>query len=206
MLGRFEYKTKYYNPVCDACEHIEQCVDRRCPAMDSLLDLINVRDLELKRQHLHCLMTDLVADFSEVSQEYEELANQIIEKFDHLHFIKDNEISVGYVISYENKTKGKKYVFGKCEKVSKENKAYLPFDFIITMYEPNVSMLDDNQKKIVMLHELQHIEIGSKGLKIRDHDIEDFSNIVKAFGYNWNDWLNDEVQVPDILGGDIDEI
>ena len=63
-------------------------------------------------------------------------------------------------------------------------------------------MLNENQHKILMYHELQHIGIGEKGHKIETHDIEDFSNILHKYGLDWNSY---DKNVPDILAGDIDE-
>ena len=74
--------------------------------------------------------------------------------------------------------------------------AFLPFDFIITFYEPNIYYMTENQKKILMLHELKHIDVGERGLTIRPHDIEDFKSIIKTYGLEWNDMDQD---LPDIL-------
>jgi hypothetical protein len=37
-----------------------------------------------------------------------------------------------------------------------------------------------------MLHELKHVGIGEKGLKLVEHDIEDFKDILKQYGIDWN--------------------
>ncbi|MCM3291632.1 hypothetical protein M3661_15990 [Paenibacillus sp. MER 180] len=74
-------------------------------------------------------------------------------------------------------------------------KAYLPFDSIITFYERNTGLLSENQQKILMLHELRHITLGEKGLKIRPHDIEDFKDILETYGLDWNEPGKD---LPDI--------
>jgi len=50
-----------------------------------------------------------------------------------------------------------------------------------------------------MLHELRHITLGEKGLKIRPHDIEDFKDILETYGLDWNEPGKD---LPDILGGE----
>jgi hypothetical protein len=79
----------------------------------------------------------------------------------------------------------------------------LPYDFLITFYDPCVAVLTTNQKKLVMYHELRHIEITQKGFGVRPHDIEDFEEILHSFGLKWNAFGND---VPDILaGGDVGE-
>ena len=78
-------------------------------------------------------------------------------------------------------------------------RAYLPYDFIITFFERNTGFLNENQLKVLMYHELRHIGIGEKGLKIVPHDVEDFSDILSRYGLDWNH-INKEL--PDILGGD----
>lgn len=50
-----------------------------------------------------------------------------------------------------------------------------------------------------MYHELRHIGVGEKGLKIVPHNIEDFSDILTKYGLDWN---SIDKELPDILGGD----
>ena len=53
-----------------------------------------------------------------------------------------------------------------------------------------------------MLHELKHIGIGEKGLKIENHDVEDFKDILYRYGLDWNGLDKD---ISDILAGGEDE-
>jgi predicted SprT family Zn-dependent metalloprotease len=107
-------------------------------------------------------------------------------------------IKIGYVLSYENKT-GQKITYADCRKLGEVYKAFLPFDFIITFYYFNVALMNENQKKILMLHELKHIQINERGLSVRPHDIEDFKDILEKYGNEWNEFNK---EVPDILGGE----
>jgi hypothetical protein len=113
-----------------------------------------------------------------------------------LSIIPEYDIKVGYVRSYQRKTDKGKTVNADCRKVSKVYGAYLPYDFIITFYEPNIYYMTENQQKILMLHELKHIGLGERGLCIENHDVEDFGDILTRFGIDWN-WMDKEV--PDIL-------
>jgi predicted metallopeptidase len=131
----------------------------------------------------------------EVADDLKVLAERIIDRFPELHFIRDYEIKVGYVRSYEKKG-GRKILYADCRKVSGTYKAFLPYDYIITFYDYNVSILNENQQKILMLHELKHIEVGPKGLGIRPHDIEDFRDILQQYGLEWTGY---DQEVPDIL-------
>jgi hypothetical protein len=47
-----------------------------------------------------------------------------------------------------------------------------------------------------MLHELKHVGLGMKGLRIIPHDIEDFSDILRKYGLKWN---KSGEELPDIL-------
>ena len=96
------------------------------------------------------------------------------------------------------KKKDGKIVAADCRKVTSAYTAYLPFDFVVTFYEPNMSYMTDNQRKVLMLHELKHIGVGPKGLRIEPHDIEDFDSILTRYGLRWNGFGND---VTDILAG-----
>jgi hypothetical protein len=133
---------------------------------------------------------------AEVAEDLQAMGEQVISKMPELDIIPGFDIKIGYVRSYEKKADKGKTVCADCRKVNKVYGAYLPYDFIITFYEPNIYYMTENQKKILMLHELKHIGIGERGLKIEYHDVEDFGDILTRFGIDWN-WLDKEV--PDIL-------
>ena len=121
-----------------------------------------------------------------------------------LSIIRDYDAKIGYVRSYETKKDKGRSINADCRKINGTFTAYLPFDFIVTFYEPNIYHMSENQKKILMLHELRHIGIGERGFRIENHDVEDFRNILDRFGIEWNGF---DQEVPDILpevkaGGD----
>lgn len=121
-----------------------------------------------------------------------------------LNVIRDYNAKIGYVRSFEVKRDKGNQINADCRKVNGTYTAYLPFDFVITFYEPNVYHMSENQKKILMLHELRHIGIGERGFRIENHDIEDFRDILDRFGIDWNVF---DQEVTDILaaieaGGD----
>jgi predicted metallopeptidase len=129
------------------------------------------------------LQKELSIRDAEPNKDLRKLADQIINKFPEFNFISEYDIKIGYVLSQE-KPAGSKIKYADCEKVKLKHQAWLPYDFIITFYEPNTELLSENQKKILMLHELKHIGIGEKGLKLEDHDIEDFKDILKQYARN----------------------
>jgi predicted metallopeptidase len=183
------------NELCKTC-HAE--CQGSCPAYEKLIEIYNEQRTEEKRELIKELRKQLDIIDWEPSGELEELGNKVLDKIKELDYIRDYEIKIGYVLSYEAKTKDGKTVFADCRKVNSSYLAYLPYDFLITFYEPNISILSDNQKKIVMWHELRHVSIGPKGLKVAPHEVDDFKSILREFGIDWNEF---DQEVPDILGG-----
>lgn len=184
------------------CKECGNGCDELCTPLKKLIDIYNEQRLEDKRQLIKNLRKELSLFDCEVDSQLESLGIAVINKMPELYYINDFNIKVGYVRSYEAKKDNGKSVFADCRKVNKTYSAYLPFDFVITFYDPNVSHMNNNQIKILMLHELKHIGIGEKGLKIEDHDVEDFISILTRYGIRWNEFNNNDV--PDILlaGGD----
>lgn len=187
---------------CQDCYMIEICesAEEPCNAVKALSKLCVEEFTQVKRELLMQYARELnIIDF-EVSDELKEFGEKIISKRPELHFINEYGIKVGYVISYEAKRDKGRSVNADCRKVNGPYQAYLPFDFVITFYEPNVYHMTDNQKKILMLHELRHIGIGVRGLRIENHDIEDFYSLLQEFGMQWNDINQDVIDI--LAGGD----
>lgn len=214
MKGAYEYKIAEENTICKACPFSGVCLgaEESCSAIRELLNIIEKETLKEKRAFVRSAKRKLELEYSEPSKAMEEMGKAIIKKFKHLEFIKDLEIKIGYVISTEEKVDKGMIVYGTTQKVKKELKAYLPFDYVITFYEPNVELLNPDNQKILMLHELQHIEMGEQSLKVREHDVQDFSNILHRFGIEWNGIDNQSHKQIDILdkafkweGGVLDE-
>jgi len=187
-------------PICKACHNRSLCKKNksRCPAINELYDIYNARDHKFRTALTKILSIKLGIRDAHPSKDMRMLAESIMDKFIEFRFISDYGIKIGYVQSYENKT-GPKITYADCRKLNEVYKAYLPFDFIITFYYYNTEILSENQKKIIMLHELKHIQITERGLTVRPHDIEDFKDILARYGNEWNEFNQ---EVPDILGGE----
>ena len=97
--------------------------------------------------------------------------------------------SVGFISCDKPKTLNKvKKVLGECKKVQPLEKLFCPFDFLIIIYEPNCEGLTEDQMKILLWHELEHIGIDEDGEGfIVPHDVEEFDDIIKAHGLHWAD-------------------
>lgn len=183
--------------ICNKCMYKKGC-DIACEAFYQLKHLYDEQNEKDRIAIVRNLRKQLGIQDAVTSRQLKLLAEKIIKKFSEFSIIREWNIKVGYVISNETKG-GEKTVFADCRKVPTVYKAYLPFDFIITFYEQNTGMLNENQLKLLMYHELSHITMGERGLKLRPHDIEDFSNILAKYGLDWNE---PGKELPDILGGD----
>lgn len=183
------------NEICQKCGR--DC-KFYCEAIHTLAEINRQQKKNGKTALVRKLARQLGIRDAEPSKKLEKLGKAIIDRFPEFGFIKEYDIRIGYVISYEKKG-GAKIVYADCRKLQEPLKAYLPFDFIITFYDDNTSMLNKKQMKILMYHELRHIGVGDKGLKIEPHTIEDFKDILEKYGLSWNEYGQ---EVPDILAGD----
>lgn len=188
---------------CDKCRWRDECKkeDVTCNAVKALAKIGEEQDTKAKEELIRGYAKQLDLIDYEVSDELRQLGERVIAKIPELFYITELDVKVGYVLSYEAKKKDGKSIAADCRKVTGPYKAFLPFDFVITVYEANMSYMTENQRKVLMLHELKHIGVGDRGLKIAHHDIEDFASILVKYGLLWNEYDND---IEDILGGDED--
>ena len=135
-----------------------------------------------------------------LSPEYEELGLAVIDAVPELWMIRDAGIRIGFVSSFKEKKTGQKLVLGECIKLSELYSDLLHLDFLIVIYENNIVGLSENQKKILLWHELKHIGVEEKDGEpvyiVNPHDREEFDSIIREVGLYWSDSGAD---VPDIL-------
>lgn len=127
---------------------------------------------------------------TEISEEYAEIAAKVIQENEDISWLKDTDVSIGYMSSNKKKRKGGKAVFADCRKVQDRDKRFIPFDFLITVYDPNVCGFTEDQMKILLYHELLHVGVdekddGSLKFYIVPHDIEDFAAVIDRYGEEW---------------------
>lgn len=185
------------NEICSECLKSKEC-ETTCAAFKALCRIWDEQNEKDKIFLVRNLKRRMGIRDAEPSRKLRLLATKIINRYSEFNFIREWNVKIGYVISQERKN-GEKITYADCRKVQEVFKAYLPFDFIITFYERNTCFLSENQQKILMLHELRHITMGERGLKLKPHDIEDFKAILDEYGLDWNDFGK---ELPDILGGD----
>ncbi len=178
--------------LCDGCPNINACKETRsyCNAMNELFRVYDDSKKQIAKTFIDEHRAWLSIVDAEQSQEYEKLANQVIDAIEELHFIKELGIKVGYVKSYEEKVDKGRVIFADCRKVKEIYQCFIPYDFIITVYEINAMLLTPKQMKALIWHELMHIGINERTLaptyKLVQHEIEDFYSITDRLGTRWN--------------------
>ena len=125
----------------------------------------------------------------EPSAEYSKIAEELIRQRADLHYLEG--VRIAYLASDQEKKRNGRTIFGECRKVSPQYSWCCPFDFMITIYEPNTALyqFDDDLFRILLWHELSHcgVEETDAGLKfyLVPHDVEDFNKIIDAAGMHW---------------------
>ncbi len=130
-----------------------------------------------------------------LSDYYTELAQNVIADVPELNYLAEAPISIGYMESNRRKKAKGKLVFAECMKVKDVYKYFTPFDFLVVVYEPNAGLMNEEQLRILLEHELLHIRIENEDdinpiYSINPHDVEDFSSVINKYGIKWADVLD----------------
>ena len=128
---------------------------------------------------------------TERSAEYAKIGRRLIRTLPEFEDIRDQKVRIAYLVSDEEKKKGKtKLVCADCTQVNSRYEWCCKYDFMITVYEPNVEYFTDHQKEILIRHELHHIGIDYDGVEpsffIVPHDVEEFWDIIDRYGLEWS--------------------
>lgn len=134
-----------------------------------------------------------MADIRTPSERYALIGRELVDREPALAHIKASEATLVYLSSEAEKRSNGRPVLGQCEKVPSKWKWAVPADFAITVFEPNVEGLSDEQLRILLYHELLHVGIepkdGKEVYRIVPHDVEDFLAVVERFGNRWAEAL-----------------
>lgn len=126
----------------------------------------------------------------ERSRKYKRIAERIIKSRQELSDIVDFGVRIAYLSCDEEKKQNRKIVYADCTKVAKKYEWCCPYDFFITVYEPNIVNFSKKQIEILLLHELHHIGIDLGGempsFYIVPHDVEEFWDIINEYGLTWD--------------------
>lgn len=119
------------------------------------------------------------------SSELEEIAEALIDRADSLYHIVEHDYSIGYFYADIERKRNGRMVLGECIKPSGLLTYYCDYDFIITIYEPNIEYLlfDEAQIEILLHHELLHIDYDGD---LKGHDIEEHGEILDTYGMYWS--------------------
>ena len=131
---------------------------------------------------------DMDTEYYTKSEKYKEIAEKVISEHDDLAWI-PRCVNIAYVSSIKTKTHHGGNVYGECKKVEEVYKAFIPYDFIIIIYDLIVHGMTDEQMELLLYHELLHVGINEKDggveYKVNPHDIEDFRVILEQYGLDW---------------------
>lgn len=118
------------------------------------------------------------------SNELKEIANKVIEnnKMDWL-----NAVRIRYLLVSPNVSKT---MPGKIIKASDELQYFGDFDFLIEVSSDIYEKINTKLKESVIYHLLLHISVvnkedGETVLKIVNHNIQDFSQVLRNYGEEW---------------------
>ena len=124
------------------------------------------------------------------TEEYNEMLERLLANKADLEKINQHGISIGIISSTSKRKKNDRLVRADCRKTAEFYKAFVPYDFLVTVYEPNCIDLTEEQMEILLYHELLHVgvEETATGIRtyIRGHDLEDFVSIIDQYGTYWD--------------------
>ena len=129
-------------------------------------------------------------DIREPSARYAEIGAELIGDEDALAHLAASSARIAYLSSSHAKRHSGKAVFGECEKVPEKYKWGLPFDFVVTVFEPNVEGFGEAQMRTLIFHELLHAGVshdkdGNERYSIVPHDYGEFREVYERCGLDW---------------------
>ena len=128
-------------------------------------------------------------DFRQPSERYADIAAELLENEPLLADLASSRARIAYLSSDHEKRSSGKTIYAQCERVPDKYKWSIPYDFTVTVYEPNVERMTEEQIGVLMLHELLHAGVEVDGneetYRIIPHDVEDFRVIISRYGLDW---------------------
>ena len=115
------------------------------------------------------------------------LGEKVIAVNEKLGHLNSPSCRIAYQYSSQEKKSNKKTTYADTERIKDKLKAFLPYDFIITFYQPNTAELDAETMERLMYHELCHVgyDEDSGAYSIIPHDVEDFRDVIEHWGLDW---------------------
>lgn len=120
------------------------------------------------------------------SAQLEQIARQVMIEFVDLAHLDDPGLRIAYQYSDQEKKNHDMVVYADTEVVKEKYREFMPYEFLITFYEPNCSDLDEEHLKRLMYHELKHVGFeGDSKFRVIPHNLEDFRECVEKWGVDW---------------------
>ncbi len=116
----------------------------------------------------------------EVSEEYTQMGEDVKRTL----FPELEDVKIVWLVSATPKQNKGKTICADCTPVNKGRYAWCcDYDYMITVYENNIAYMSEKQIRILLEHELMHIDKSGKGTV--PHDLEDFKEIIAKYGVDW---------------------
>ena len=126
------------------------------------------------------------------SSELELIARQLMHEMDDLLYMDSDELRIAYQYSDQAKTNREFVVYADTELVKEKYREFMPYEFIITFYQPNCEKLDEEHLKRLMYHELKHVGWEGEGkYRVIPHNLEEFRECIEKWGVHWLDMVGD---------------
>ena len=120
-----------------------------------------------------------MAEYTKAPQQVLDLVKEIID----LYHEPLQEARIGVLMRDTAPSSGGMVTYGKAKKVSGENRALIPYDFIIWFAKPIWAELNLFQRHALADHELCHCIYDNGDCSIRKHDFEEFHDIIERYGF-----------------------
>ena len=132
-----------------------------------------------------------MAETRTLSDRYAQLGQALVDTEPSLARVRESHATIVYLASDAATASRGRAVLGQCERVPDRWKWAVPADFCITVFEPNVAGMTDDQLSVLILHELLHVGVfenkdGDEVYRTVPHDLEDFREVVERFGMGWD--------------------
>lgn len=100
---------------------------------------------------------------------------------EHHRCIEDARIC--FVMRSEAQKRGNRYIVGQASKVPAKMQPHFEYDFLIWLSKDDYDAMDTGQREALIDHELCHCRPNNEGgWKIREHDIQEFAEVVGRHG------------------------
>lgn len=123
------------------------------------------------------------------NEDYAELAQEVIAEHEDLHWLDAADVRIDFISSLKAKKTSGMDVYGECRLIKDIEKLYCPYDFLIIIYEQAIEGFTPEQLKILIYHELLHVDVDDKDgepkYSINPHDIQDFRAVIDKYGLEW---------------------